>query len=336
MNDSNFKEKPTRGKGLGGILSIVFSVILVVVLFVQFNPEKIWELIKNAKMFPLLPITGLYLLAHLALTSERYRQVLSGMGIFIRFSEAVVIRMGCSPIKFFAPLKSGELLKAIYLKRNFGVPFAEGVSSVAFDKVAVLMGLMPYFFVASILSGQWLLVLVTLGLAVAGAALFLPSARNVVLRIGKIFGPKIAGLTQKLISSYARISWLRGLWIFFLAIVMQGIEFVLFITCLNAAGVSAPFGTIFYALVLSSLISLIPITASGIGAREASLVYLLADVSAKPMVLAGGLLFSIFGRVVLHMSGIFWMPRFLHKVFSGAESDQDASQREASGGQEQS
>jgi len=68
--------------------------------------------------------------AHLLFSPARYRQIVSMMGRRMTFSEAVMIRMGCNPVKGILPFKVGELAIVAYMKKKYHLSYPGGVLSV--------------------------------------------------------------------------------------------------------------------------------------------------------------------------------------------------------------
>ena len=97
-------------------------------------------------------------------------------------------------------------------------------------------------------------------------------------------------------------------------------------TFLNWLSVMFYIALIFYALgskvpILSitafqpivSYASFVPITVSGIGARESVMLFLYGNTVPAPIILSAGLIFSLFSAVLLPLTGLPLMHKIINK-----------------------
>jgi len=310
-------EKSSENKkgSYGGLAAIFLSVATMIALVLLNDPEKIWNILLAGVTPQIIFASFLVVLGHICLGAERFRQVLKAMGTPISFSESVLIRMGCSPLKFIIPLKAGELVKPLYLQKRHHLPFASGLSAIIFEKLTILIAVAPFLFVAAILSGKIYFIGWAALVFLSTILLFLPIFRRFLLKITSVFGKKIYGFASKLLSSFETISPAKGLMITGYTVVLHIIEVYLFLVCFSVAGLSSSMTETFNGIVFAQLFGFLPIFISGIGGREAALLFLLGDGTNQSIIVAGGILFSVFGRLSVHFTGLLWMPAFLTRVF---------------------
>ena len=304
-----------KKRSIGGILAVVFSVAIIIILVYHYDAKDVWHTAYNALSPHLIFATALVLLAHIFLASERLRLVLWDMGLKLKVSEGILIRMGCSPMKLLVPLKAGELLKPFYLSRNHSLPFASGLSAIVFDKLIVLISLVPFMLLAAILSGHLFLMIWAGILFICTVLLFVSGFRNLLLKLAGFFGERIHGLAVKLLSSFEAVSVKSSLQIIFYTVILNAIEIYLFFVCFEVTGVSTGIIQDYNAIFIAQMAGLLPFFVSGIGGREAALLLYLGNGTNESAILAGGILFSVFGRMLIHFLGLLWMPKFLSKIF---------------------
>lgn len=318
MTEFSFSQqgKKDSRRAWGGLLAVVVTVGLLVALFYRYDAKVVFSIIRQSATPWLFLCSALLVASHIIIISERFRQVLSGMGYRIPLSEAIRIRMGCSPTKFLLPLKAGELFKPLYLLRMHDLPFVTGTSAVIFDKLVVLIAMIPFFLLAAILSGQAAFIASAALVIVGVGGLFVPQIRSLAMRIAGLFGKKVLAFSTKLLSSFELISIRKSIYVTWLCFVVYSIEMLMFFVAFRATGVDSGFSEIFSAIVYAQVVGIMPFFISGIGGRETALVLLLGNGTNESAVLAASILFSIFGRVVIHIAGLVWMPSFLQGIFS--------------------
>lgn len=301
----------SRKSSISGILAFLCSAGLIALLFYEYRHQNVWGIISGAWSLMLLAGSAMVLASHILFTSERLRVILKGMGIHIPFADGVRVRMGCSPMKLLVPFKAGELLKAVYLWKKYQIPFPSGVSSLLFDKIMVIFTLLPTIVAAAIISGEWPLAGAALLLAFCSILAFIPAVRKLMLAIAGRMGDRIAGFADKLLSSFEIVPVKNALFVILYTALLLTAEIILFFICFHVVDFHAPAGMMFSAIIAAQIAGIMPFFISGIGGREATLVYFLGAGTGDAKVFAAGILFTIFGRVLIHLAGLIWLPSFM-------------------------
>jgi len=112
------------------VLPWVITMALFVVIFSKMNIADVLALLPAVDIRYLLAGIFFSCSAHLLFSPARYRQIVSMMGRRMTFSEAVMIRMGCNPVKGILPFKVGELAIVAYMKKKYHLSYPGGVLSV--------------------------------------------------------------------------------------------------------------------------------------------------------------------------------------------------------------
>jgi len=253
---------------------------------------------------------------HVGVPAEKFRRILGRLGHRLTLAETARIWLGCQPLRFFMPLKSGELFKVLYLRSVHGVPPGVGTWGVLIDKLTNFIALAA-FAVAGALAGAtatpfsraaWPLVAVLL--MVMGGVLAAPvprwleqSAARWPARVGR-FASELAGATRHL-GAGAKLGFLA---ISTGQVLTEGIGFWL---CLRALGASVPLGGLWLRAPLVILAANLPVTISGIGTRELAMVVVLGGAAPAATLAAAGILVSLVGPVLLAVLGLPFVARFL-------------------------
>ena len=227
--------------------------------------------------------------------SLRWNQLLKQQKVIYSALDSFNIYISSIFIGFITPGRLGEFIKAVYLKSDKGVSLSKGMSSVLVDRLfdlylLIILGLIGIwkFDILGKLSNTSLFLLIIF-------VLFPLIILNKQL-MGKLIGliykfviKKKAQLRDKIEERfedfYNGINQLINLELIFSALLTCLSYLVFFIQCYLIAiamGISINFITITLFMVISNLISFIPISISGLGTRDATLIYLFSLINLTP------------------------------------------------------
>ena len=197
------------------------------------------------------------------------------------------------------PLKSGDLLKGFYIKDK--VPVVTATGSIMTEKILDLSSLIVLSIIGSLELGQYQILPITLG--ILGCLVIAP----LVLRFAKL--PLTDALKAKLDSLLLSIRSLiekprQLIFIFLFSIVKWILVIGQAALCFLAFGASVPFSYIIAALPIAILVGLLPISISGMGTRDAAIIYLFSQYASPDICLSVGLLYSFFGYWLLSLIGL--------------------------------
>jgi uncharacterized membrane protein YbhN (UPF0104 family) len=208
-------------------------------------------------------------------------------GLEVPVGRALVVYQASSFLAFVTPGRVGDLAKAGYLRRDLGAPWAAGLASTLADRaldLCVLAATAALALQVAVPAGplRTALGIGLVALAAAAPALAWPPAQRAAL--GALSRLPLAGSAVAALRSPAdRLAdELDRLWSPRL-LPLVGVTALAF-GCLFAGayalarGLGLPIGpaTTAYAVAVSSVVALLPLSVSGIGTRDAALVLLLA------------------------------------------------------------
>ena len=166
------------------LVSLFLAVFIFFILFRKIPPGEVLDALSRTdlKLF----IAALFVSAFAALVAgvEKYRWIFRLLGLKISSKETRIFKLGSFPVKAVMPFKSGELVRAVFLKRKYGFPYNRGLLAVFanyFMRIVILFlfFLAWYFFY----NGNFF----------SGALIFLLAA-VFFIAASKIFGAGIYGV----------------------------------------------------------------------------------------------------------------------------------------------
>ncbi len=307
-----------RRSRLSLVLSLLGMVVIVGLLLWVVPIEALGADLAGADPL-LVAMAVLISLGHRHLGGpDKWRRTVTALGMPLGFRSALFIWLGSYTLREVLPLRSGDLAKAAYLWRRRGYPFDRLVSTLVFDRACNLLGIFTVLVVGLALSStQVPLSLAPLPVLVAvGMVLMLVSARVrgwVLWPFGKL-GTRVARFTEGLLAAWREISGAGKALLTIYAIAYQGAKVVVLYLLLRSVGVTVPPAATVLLAALTMLTSNTPVTISGVGTREASVLVFFAPFGTRSALLAAAVLFTACEALVPVLVSLPFLPSFLVRL----------------------
>lgn len=288
----------------------LLGIGLLGVLIVRLDLTRVWDVLRTANVaLILLAVVGVFPL--IWVKTVRWQGILRAQAVRLAIWPALLAYFGSLFIGFLTPGRLGEFIKAIHVNRDCDISLTQAFSSVLadrlFDLYALLVvgsaGLLTLALEDAetfVLAGLVLLLTIPL-------ALFLNNTGfSWLQRIGKRLGSpgrKLFSADGVLVGMRAGLCCLTFKWVLWaviLTVLAYGIFFGQCYLLARSLNLEVGFIPMMFAVACGSLITLVPISISGIGTREAAMIAYLnsAGVSAE-----AALSFSLLVFVTFYVAG---------------------------------
>jgi len=284
----------------------LLGVALLLFLLSQVNLAEVAQLWLAARLDLLAGAIALNL-PQIGLKAYRWQRLLRAQQVHYPFTQAALSYFGSIFVGLLTPGRVGEFVKAFHVSRDCRLSLAQGLSSVLIDRLFDLYALFVVGGAALLALAPGGLGIVTLGalalLLVVPLMLFVNAAMFAwVCKIGaklgrwgeKVFSSQ--GWLWEVHTGIRQLPLREALTAGFITLVAYGIFFSQCYLLAMALDVRAGFGTISFAVALGSLVTLLPISISGLGTREAAIIAYLgqAGISDEAAVSFSLLVFTTF------------------------------------------
>ncbi len=322
---------PKRYKAvLRFVLTWLLTVAILVILFSRIKFTDVMALVQQTDIRFLGAAVLCSWLAHVVFSSARYQAVVGAMGCGVSFSEAVLIRMGCNPIKGILPMKTGELAIIAYMKKKHHLSYPGGFFSLLFGYV--------FSFVVLIL-------LCSLG----GAIYFhdtLPGMIYAALSLLILFSitpfslRQISRLITRMVKKY-RIypeTWTSVMEIYDAGAIkniilhsagIEGSKLLIIFFLLKSLRVEIPPDALLFLGSATILAVYLPVTYWGLGIRESAVLLLFYGYAVPEKLLAGSLLITFVDGMLPVLLGLFFVKPFLNNLWEEKKERQASLSRDA-------
>ena len=272
-----------------------FSLIGLLVFTAIIIEIDLSSLIKILSKSNILFLFFSFLLNFLVLfiKSFRWRYILKNQDIFISQLEAYSIYSASAYFGIITPGRIGDFLRVFYLKKNYNIDIIRGLPSIIFDRIQDIYFLL-FLFSVGIWKYNILGWFTNYFYVIILFIVFLPLnlfnenfSKKIILFILKAFTVK--KYKSKIINNFdvfydelekavnKKVFLIIGLTIFSHFIVFTQCYFIT-----QALQIKIDYFTVILFYSITSIISFLPISISGIGTRDAALVYLFYLVGIQP------------------------------------------------------
>ena len=308
-----------QGTFLKLILTFSITIVIVLIIFSKINLQSIIAVLSKANLNFL--ILALFInFFGMFIKPIQWQSILKSMHYEIPFSKCFQIFFAANCLSSVTPSKSGDLIRSLYLKSE--IPISETIGSIFTERLLDLLFLTTFTLIGLIVNPQsyFLWIAIILIILIISSVLFLNSSMlkrkvkdtfkktklkgNITKVVGKLTFSLSMLLRDKKIFSrillYSFIFWF---------ISMIQIAFLFY-----AVGAAIPFLFLFTNIPIAIFISLLPITISGIGTRDAAIIFLFSGYAEPSKLLSASILFLVYRYWIGALIGLPFMYKLNKKL----------------------
>ena len=296
---------------LKSVLVVSITLIIFYFIFTKIDFYSVVEVLSYANIFYLL-IALLLLFVIILITAKRWQIILETMGYNFRYKECFNLIMAAFPLTSITPSKSGDIIKAYYLKDK--IPASKTAGSVITERMFDVLTLVLFSLIGMTFCKKYELAGVAFAILVCIIAIFLlmRAGFNFRLPIKSSWNEKIQNLiisTKLLMKDKRAFSavMLYSFFVWFLGVVQTLMFFY-------ALGINVPLLFTIANIPIAIFIGFIPVTLGGMGTRDATIIFLFSEYAMPSELLGVGILFSIFRYWLLSVIGIPFMRKVVKDV----------------------
>lgn len=270
------------------------GIIILCVILLKIDLSNLILSLTKVNIFLFICIVFLNI-PQIFIKSLRWSLLLRSQSIQYNLKDSFIVYLTSIYAGIITPGRLGEFIKAVYLKSDKGITLSKGMSSVLIDRLfdlylLIFLGLLGIwqFDILGKLSNTSLLLLFILILSPL-VILNKQLMGKVVGLIYKFVIKKKAELMDKIEERfedfYNGIDQLINFKLIFSGLLTCLSYSVFFVQCYLitiSMGISINFIAITLFMAISNLISFIPISISGLGTRDATLIYLFSLINLTP------------------------------------------------------
>jgi len=291
------------------ILILSITAFIFYLIFQKIDYISLKKTFLEINLFYIPLIIGLVLLIPI-ISSKKWQSVLFAMNYRISFKKSFCIVMGALPVSVITPARSGDLIRAYYLKNK--IPIGKTMGAVFAERIIDILILATFSLFGGLFFKNLLFIFIPIFVFLSIVLFFL-----IIRKIKFLFNLE----WQERIDQFLYVSKIffktpkKILPILFYSAILWSIIILETKMLFLALGANIPIVYIFAAFPLSVFIGLIPITLAGMGTRDSAIIYFFAHLTNSSTCLAMGLLYSFFGYFLLALLGLPFMKKCLNTIY---------------------
>ena len=290
------------------ILILPITIAIFYVIFTKIDFYSVVDVLLHANIFYLL-IALLLLFVIILITAKRWQIILETMGYNFQYKDCFNLIMAAFPLTSITPSKSGDVVKAYYLKDK--IPASKTVGSVITERMFDVLTLVSFSLIGMTFCKKYEFAFIALIIFVCIIAVFLlvRAGFNLHLPIKSSWNEKIQNL---ILSTKLLIKDKRAfLFILSYSILIWFISIVQTITFFYALGINVPLLFTIANIPIAIFIGLVPVTLGGMGTRDVAIIFLFSGYATPSELLGVGILFSLFRYWLVSLMGIPFMRKMM-------------------------
>lgn len=295
---------PKITKIIKPLFSIAITFLIFYLIFQKIDYRSLKKVFLNADLL-YLAIAPLVIFLSPIFSAKKWQSMMEAMNYSLGWKESFKIIIATLPVSAITPSKSGDLVKAYYLKNK--IPPSQTIGVVVTERLIDISVLALYSFIGALILKNSLILTISLSVILLIFLFFLiinkirlpfPKWQQKIenfLQVSKIFIHHPQKLLPVLF--YTLIFWLIPIFEVKILFLSLGVNIsLLYITA---------------AFPLSIFVGLIPITIAGMGIRDSAIVYFFSLWTEPSVCFGVGLLYSFFAYWFLALLGLPVMKKLL-------------------------
>jgi len=297
--------RASRGSWLRFALFALITAGIFYFLFRRIDLHKVGQTLRHADP-RLLAVAASFTLWMPVLSALRWRRMLSALGYDVSFGDCFCMIMAAWPMGTITPSKTGDLIKAYYLKDR--LPVSPVLGSVLAERTMDVLVLLVLALSGCLLFQRWSLAAVAGGALAASLALI---GLLLYLRIPvpERFQSKVEPMLRTL-RLLTRSPALLG-WVVLFTVLNWFASILQMVFAYLALGARVPVLYAAGALPLAIFVGLLPLTLSGMGTRDSAIIFLFARYASSDISLGVGIIYSLLGYWIPSIIGLPFLQRAL-------------------------
>jgi len=301
--------KKPAGSIFKSVLVISITALIFYLLFTKISFFSVLNVLLSSD--PLWLVIALLLsLSVVAVVAKRWQTLLKILGYDLRYKESLYLILGALPLTSITLAKTGDVIKAYYLKDK--VPPSKTIGAVVVERTFDILSLTLLSLIGMLFCQRYELASIAFIILVCIVVIFILAHFTFRLPIKNSWNERIQNLLLPLrLLTGHKTSFC---FVFFYSLLIWFISIVQTMTFFYAVGTNVPLLFTVANIPIAIFIGLIPITLGGMGTRDAAIIFLFSEFTTPENLFGVGILFSIFRYWLLSLIGIPFMRKMVNKV----------------------
>jgi len=299
--------------------ALAVTVGIFIFLFSKVSFTDVISAIRKADCKIIFLTLILSIISNILIAAYRWKMILNYLDCPISLKESLVVKMGSDSITSMLPLKIGEFSRIVYLKRVKGIPYYKSMISIIAEYLLNILILLFFLFLGIIIyliQNRSIILFSSLNISL----LNLVPLCSLKLNTYRKFNDKLNAGRYILFKTYFRelIRLTRNKTIILYSVLFIAPGLVNIYLLSRALDIILPLYAVLIFTPLVIISSSLPVTISGLGIREVSVLLLFSQFAPSELLVSLGILYFFVEYLFPMILGISVAGVFLRRIFKRA------------------
>jgi len=290
------------------LFSFILAFFIIFFLFSQADVKRVFAAILSAHLGYYVAALLLFVITFIVL-SVRWQILLRGIGLKLRIMDVVELLLLLQFVNNIVPAKLGNVYASYLIKKNYKQPLFRALGTLVVDRFADILMLVIFLTLAifygnfGVSTGYYMNLLKVVYFILAAFIVLFIILHQKIHSLFSFFPKWLEDIIHNLATSITTCLHKKNILLFTASILIFWVlHFFRFYIVFLALGVSLPFATLSFIILVAVVSQLFPLTPSGLGVVEAGTVGALVLVGIDP---ATALAFTLLERFISYWLVLF-------------------------------
>jgi len=296
--------------------ALAVTVGIFIFLFSKVSFIDVISAIRKADCKIIFLTLILSIISNILIAAYRWNMILNYLDCPISLKESLVVKMGSDSITSMLPLKIGEFSRIVYLKRVKGIPYYKSMISIIAEYLLNILILLFFLFLGIIIyliQNRSIILFSSLNISLLS---LVPLCSLRLNTYGKLKDKLSAGwyiLFKTYFKELMRLTRNKAIILYTVLFIAPGLINIYLLS--KALHINLPLYAVLIFTPLVIISSSLPITISGLGIREVSVLLLFSQFAPSELLVSLGILYFFVEYLFPMVIGVSVTGVFLRKIF---------------------
>jgi len=296
--------------------ALAVTVGIFIFLFSKVSFIDVISAIRKADCKIIFLTLILSIISNILIAAYRWKMILNYLDCPISLKESLVVKMGSDSITSMLPLKIGEFSRIVYLKRVKGIPYYKSMISIIAEYLLNILILLFFLFLGIIIyliQNRSIILFSSLNISLLS---LVPLCSLRLNTYGKLKDKLSAGwyiLFKTYFKELMRLTRNKAIILYTVLFIAPGLINIYLLS--KALHINLPLYAVLIFTPLVIISSSLPITISGLGIREVSVLLLFSQFAPSELLVSLGILYFFVEYLFPMVIGVSVTGVFLRKIF---------------------
>jgi len=296
--------------------ALAVTVGIFIFLFSKVSFIDVISAIRKADFKIIFLTLILSIVSNILIAAYRWKMILNHLGCSISLKESLVVKMGSDSLTSMLPLKIGEFSRIVYLKREKCISYSKSTISIMVEYSLNILALLFFLFLGIIvylIQNRHIVLFSAINIPILSLVSFGSLRLNTYGKLKDKLNADRYILFKTYFKELIRVARDKTIILYTVLFIAPGLINIYLLS--KALHINLPLYAVLIFTPLVIISSSLPITISGLGIREVSVLLLFSQFAPSELLVSLGILYFFVEYLFPMVIGVSVTGVFLRKIF---------------------